>query len=194
MQMCSRFEIDGESDHFEERFDLTVPPDYMPAPEVRPTNRVPIIEPGRRAVMRRWGLEVSWNTKPMINARAETLAERKTFMSLLNNRCMVPASAYFEWRKDENGKAKMRIARRDGDVFAFAGLYDDDRFTIITCAPSPEIAHIHGRMPVILEPEAEAPWLEAASFEEVAELLKPYPGNQLEATNADPPPAQRRLL
>lgn len=195
--MCSRFEIDGESDHLEERFDLDeMPPGYMAMPEVRPTNAVPVIDHDRRAIMMRWGLETSWDNKPLINARAETLAQKKTFVPLLGNRLLVPASAYFEWRRDVSAKIKTRIARRDGELFAFAGLTDGKAFTIVTCVPSPEIAYIHTRMPVILKPEDEAAWLDPdAEFGHVAPLLAPYPGALLEAREvAPPPPRQGQLL
>ena len=107
-----------------------------------------------------WGLPVEWDAKPLINARAETLAEKKTFQPLLDARCLVPATAYFEWRKASAGKLKNRIAPSDGGLFAFAGLMDGRRFTIITCRPAPEIAHIHGRMPVILDRRAEPKWID----------------------------------
>jgi putative SOS response-associated peptidase YedK len=193
--MCSRFEIEGESDRIEERFDLVEGPEYMPAAEVRPTDRVPVIGPDRRAIMMRWGLEVSWDRKPLINARAETLARKRTFLPLLAHRILVPASAYFEWRAEGKAKIKTRIARKDRDLFAFAGLADGSDFTIVTCGPAPEIANIRTRMPVILEPEGEAEWLDAASpFDTVARLLTPLPGEQLVARELVAPPRQGQLF
>ncbi len=147
------------------------------APELRPTNRAPVIAGGRRAHLLVWGLPAPWNDKPLINARAETLARKKTFRPLLGNRCLVPATAYFEWRGEGRRKLKMRIAPADGGLMAFAGLTDGDHFTIITCAPAPAIAHIHDRMPVILDAGAEEPWLDLGlPFTAVDALLVPYAG------------------
>ena len=155
---------------------------------VRGTNRALVIAGGRRARLLVWGLPATWNGKPLINARAETLARKKTFRPLLGNRCLVPATAYFEWRGEGRHKLKMRIAPADGGLMAFAGLTDGDHFTIITCAPAPAIAHIHDRMPVILDAGAEGPWLDLGlPFAAVGALLVPYAGGRL-AADEDPLP------
>ena len=173
--MCSRYELNASPGDLVERFDLVDSPDMTPRVEVRPTNPVPVIDGARRLRLIRWGLAVSWDTKPLINARAETLERKKTFRPLLANRCLVPATAYFEWRRDGSRRLKNRIAPSVGGLFAFAGLTDGERFTIITCAPAAPIAHIHNRMPVILEAEAEAAWLDGARpFAEVKPLLAPF--------------------
>ena len=106
-----------------------------------------------------WVLIAEWSQKPLINARAETIGEKKTFQPLLGNRCLVPATAYFEWRKSGGAKLKNRIAPADGGVLAFAGLSYGERFTVITCRPASGIAHIHGRMPAILAKAAEERWI-----------------------------------
>ncbi len=183
--MCSRFEINNTFENVVLRFDISANaafiPEFAPIAEVRPTNKVPIITNDRQILPLRWGLKVDWDNKPIINARAETLAEKRTFQPLLENRCLVPATAYFEWRKDEKLKIKTRIQPNNGELVAFAGLIDDDTFTIITCQPSPSIAYIHGRMPVILDPASEAVWLSADNaYEDVAKLLTPYPDERLE--------------
>ena len=193
--MCSRYEINNSVDEVTLRFDLLEPPAFMPAPEVRPTNRVPVINQDRHAVMLRWGLENSWDNKPLINARAETLAEKKSFIPLLENRCLIPASGYFEWRRENAGKVKTRLKPLSGGMIGFAGLFDGDRFTIITCAPSPSIQHIHGRMPVILERQLEADWLDPNnSYRDVVDLLATHPDGLLEFEDADPPKPQKDLF
>jgi putative SOS response-associated peptidase YedK len=196
--MCSRYELDEGPRAMVRRFDLPKPPPTWPVNELRPTNRAPVIvvdDGGRRAVLPSWGLPASWDNKPLINARAETLSERKTFRPLLGNRCLVPATAYFEWRKDGRHKRKNRIAPAAGGLFAFAGLMDGDHFTIITCAPAPDIAHIHNRMPVILARDGEAPWLERERpFEAVAPLLVPFTGTALRADEEHPAKRQGDLF
>ena len=138
-----------------------------------------------------WGLVVDWDAKPLINARAETLEQKKTFRGLLANRCLVPASAYFEWRKDGRARRKNRIAIGDGmqkSLFAFAGLYDGERFTIISCPPAPSIAHIHNRMPVIVGSEAEARWINPdMSFDALSGVLIAYQAGPLDALEETPP-------
>ncbi len=193
--MCSRYEMDTSPRDLARRFALKDPPPVPPAPELRPTDRALVIGGGRRAHLLVWGLPAPWNNKPLINARAETLARKKTFRPLLGNRCLVPATAYFEWRTEGRHKRKMRIAPADGGLMAFAGLTDGDCFTIITCAPLPAIAHIHNRMPVILVPGAEEPWLDLAlPFTAVDSLLVPYVGGQLAAYEDAPPRRQSDLF
>ena len=171
--MCSRFELDVPAAELAQRFGLKTTPPMPNRPELRPTDLALVIAPDGADLLA-WGLRVDWNVKPLINARAESLSEKKTFRGLLENRCLVPASAYFEWRKDGCVKLKNRIEKADKGIFAFAGLIGGDRFTIITCTPRPNIAHIHHRMPVILDGEAETPWIDPDTpFEAVSSLLIP---------------------
>jgi putative SOS response-associated peptidase YedK len=190
--MCSRFEMDAEPEEVARRFGLELPlPAQPPGAELRPTDRALVIAAGRGPLVLGWGLPASWDSKPLINARAETLAERKTFRPLLAKRCLVPASAYFEWRRQDGRKLKNRIAPGDSGLWAFAGLTDGEFFTIITCSPAPAIAHIHGRMPVILERRDEGAWIDASRpFPEVAPLLSPSWSGEFEVDEdaAQPPP------
>lgn len=188
--MCSRFEIDAQQGDLAERFGLADPPPLLGAPEIRPTDMALIIEGGAKPRLSGWGLAVEWDAKPLINARAETLTKKKTFRPLLENRCLVPATAYFEWRKDGRARRKNRIGTKSKGVFAFAGLTDGDRFTIITCPPTADIAHIHDRMPVILERRAEPLWIDRGTpFEKVAGLLVPFGAEPLRAEEETPPAA-----
>jgi putative SOS response-associated peptidase YedK len=190
--MCSRFELTATPDEIARRFGLPVAGNLPNSPELRPTDLALVITATGPHLMN-WGLAVDWDTKPLINARAETLDQKKTFRSLLANRCLVPATAYFEWRKDGAAKYKNRIAPADGQpmepLFAFAGLYEGERFTIITCPPTPSIAHIHNRMPVIVDGKAEAQWINSdMSFEAVSGTLIPYKADTLIAKEETPPP------
>lgn len=130
----------------------------------------------RRAAHLRWGLVPGWAKDPgvgakMINARSETLLERPAFRGALERfRCLVPADGFYEWqaRAGERRKQPFHISRADGEPFAFAGLWsvwhrggpDELRtVTIVTTAAGAEIASVHDRMPVILEPDTERTWL-----------------------------------
>jgi len=172
--MCSRYELNSPRKEIAARFDLEEEPDYSPQAALRPTDLAPVITSLGMASMIAWGIPAPWDGKPLINARGETLREKKTFQPLLEKRCLVPASAYFEWRNDGRRKHKNRISP-DEDLFAFAGLTDGTHFTIVTCAPAEQIAHIHGRMPVILNRATERQWLDhSLPFDAVAPLLKPF--------------------
>ena len=135
---------------------------------------------GSRSVTRelhvaRWGLVPPWSKDPsqgpqMINARIETLAEKRTFApSLATRRCIVPADGYFEWQAAAGGKIPHYIHSVDGTPLAFAGLYGwwkkpDGSWllstTIVTCAAQGELATIHDRTPVILTPDEFTEWLD----------------------------------
>lgn len=193
--MCSRFEINAKPHDLVRRFGFDELPDSFALGEIRPTNRVLTLTAAGPAVMS-WGLKVDWDTKPLINARAETLTEKKTFQPLLDNRCLVPATAYFEWRHNGKARLKNRIAPTEGGLFGFAALNDGANVTIITCVPQPGIAHIQNRMPVVLPAAAETAWLDpTAAFADVAPLLRPDAAPPLDATeDVPPPPAQGDLF
>ena len=186
--MCSRFEMKAGAGDISQRFSLAAPPPLANAPELRPTDLALVIAPEGTCLLG-WGLSVEWDAKPLINARAETLSRKKTFRPLLESRCLVPVTAYFEWRKDGGARRKNRIGLADGNLFAFAGLTDGERFTIVTCRPSPTIAHIHDRMPVMLAADVEARWLDpGVPFTDVSGLLVPYEAGPLKAVEETSPP------
>ncbi len=115
---------------------------------------MPIVDADGRVRTAVWGLELP-NGRQAINARAETLADRGTFRRLLaRGRCLVPASGFFEWARDPRGAVPHHFRLRDRSLFAFAGLREQDRFLLLTTAANAVVAPVHGRMPVVLEPEA----------------------------------------
>jgi putative SOS response-associated peptidase YedK len=202
--MCARYELNSPPLALMERFHLALPPGaplppgYREPGETRPTDAAPIIAPDRELRLFRWGLSVDWDTKPLINARAESLTEKATFRPLLRFRCLVPADGWYEWRKDGANRIKTRVAPPEGGPFALAGLADPDRelFTVITCAAAPSVAPVHSRMPVLLAgPKAEAHWLNMAlDFPEAARVLTPYAGPLDTVEDTPPPPRQASLL
>jgi putative SOS response-associated peptidase YedK len=167
--------------------------------DIRPTQIVPVIVSTalstRDLVAMRWGLVPHWATDirmgtKAINARAEGIADKPFFRGpLRHSRCLIPASAFFEWRLEGSRKVKYRFARRDEGLFCFAGLYDswhDPRdpegrelrsCTIITTTPNDLVAQYHNRMPVILEPKDEDMWLdpELRDVAAITSLLRPFP-------------------
>lgn len=191
--MCSRFELNRTFEEIVLRFDITVTAQDVPTShkmgEVRPTDQVPIITNKGQIAYLHWGLKVDWNKNPIINARSETLSKKPTFQTIIKNRCLIPATAYFEWRKEGNLKIKTRIYPHDQKLISFAGLFDGENFTIITCKPSPSISHIHDRMPVILDQADETAWLSINnSFSKVADLLKTKQNSDLQTEEIQKPP------
>ncbi len=165
---------------------------------VAPGNEMPAIVKGEKneIVMMKWGLIPHWTkdiqtAKRSINARAESLSEKPSFRDLLNNRrCLVPASGFFEWRKEGNKRIPFYLHLPKSPLFAFAGLYDrwtDPEgnlvvtFTIITTESNVLIAKIHDRMPSILSAENEDRWLSTTplSAQDLKEILAPFPGGDM---------------
>lgn len=153
--MCGRYEIvDGKRIFV--RFKVANrTPDMLPNLDVRLTQQVPAILPDHQLTLMKWGLVPVWAKdeaigNKMINARAEGIDEKPSFKRpLRTQRCLLPASAFFEWQGEKGHKTKYRLARSDGDMFGLAGLYDVWKSltghelmtcTIITCAPNARMA------------------------------------------------------
>lgn len=184
--MCSRFEVNVRPRDLTQRFGFDDDTLAFTKGEVRPTNPVLTFDKNGAAA-RIWGLKVEWGSKPLINARSETLSKKVTFNRLLENRCIVPATAYFEWRRVGNARLKNRIATVSDEVFCFAGLHDGAHLVIVTCQPAADIAHIHNRMPVILAQDAATAWSDTdVPFDSVRELLQPTEVGFLNAVEDQP--------
>lgn len=167
---------------------------------VAPSQAMPVVvwREQTELIMMQWGLVPHWakdlkgSARP-INARAETLTERPMFRGLLKqNRCLVPASGFYEWKRDGDRKTPYYVRLRDADLFAFAGLYDvwhdadgvaHPTYTIVTTAANRTVSPLHDRMPVILGRENEERWLAGGppAPEELPALLGPYPPDAMEA-------------
>lgn len=194
--MCGRFETTGKFTWAEIHEALstiapvTTPPlNLQPDDDVRPTTMQATarLESDGWVVERmRWGLVPYWRTgKPLkdtekgkddgfklstFNARSETCAGTSTFRdAFAKRRCIVPASAWFEWTGEKGSKAKHRFARMDGDLLWFAGIWDHvitpdagefGSFTILTGPSSGWLGDYHTRAPVILDPQDWEAWLD----------------------------------
>lgn len=151
-------------------------PALKPRYNIAPTQDVPIVLERKTRALRvvRWGLVPSFTrdlkgAPLMINARAESLAEKPAFRGpLRTQRCIVLADGFYEWKREERSKKPYYFYARDGAPFAFAGLWDVWRgpdgearpsCTIITVAPSRFVSEVHDRMPAILRPSDYDAWL-----------------------------------
>ncbi len=181
--MCGRYSTTTPADSLARLFLTEITTDIRPRYNVAPTQNAPVIrqcDDGRRLDLLRWGLVPSWSKNAsaaarMINARAETVAEKPSFRAALKSRrCLVTADGFFEWRQQGKIKQPYRICLNDARPFAFAGLWESWRdpaadnavvetYTIVTTRAVDAIAHIHHRMPVILEGKACDFWLNGST-------------------------------
>lgn len=165
---------------------------------VAPGNEMPVITNTEKneLVLMKWGLVPHWTkdlsfTPRPVNARAETLAEKPMYQPLLKTgRCLVPASGFFEWKKEGKQKIPFYFFLPESTLFAFAGLYDTWKtpvgtsfttYTIITCEPNPLCAKVHNRMPVILSRENEMRWLsqDPLTQQDLSRILAPNPESKM---------------
>jgi putative SOS response-associated peptidase YedK len=201
--MCGRYTLTRELEVLQPRFRFSGGAIEMhPRYNVAPTQDAPVVigRPSRILRMMRWGLIPHWARDKdignrLINARAETLAEKPSFRTpLQRGRCLVLADGFYEWKKATSGgrKVPMRITLKDGEPFAFAALWDtwkspDDEeeiesFTIVTTEANELMRDIHDRMPVILPEEEEDRWLSAeADVRNLLTVLKPFPAGRMRA-------------
>ena len=170
--MCGRYYI-AEEDQAEElkqiidMINRKHNGDIKTAGEVFPSETVPVIATSRTQKITPFAMEWGYSTSDgnrLINARSETASQKPTFRDgMLQRRCIIPASWYFEWNKNEKGKPKYAIGAENKNVIYMAGIYrfehDKPVFSILTRDPAESIQFIHHRMPVILPREAVRDWL-----------------------------------
>jgi putative SOS response-associated peptidase YedK len=199
--MCGRFTLTVDPSELREAFsNYGFPDQHAPRFNIAPTQPILAIpnDDRQQADFFAWGLIPSWAKDPsigsrLINARAEGLAEKPSFRgSFKYKRCLIPADGFYEWKAQPGTKTKVPyfIFLEDQRPFAFAGLWDEwyspeggsvRSATIITTAPNELMAPIHNRMPVILEPEDYARWLDSTPQrpEDLSQLLKPFPADKM---------------
>lgn len=209
--MCGRFALAASPEQLARQFELPLPvPALKPRYNIAPTQPVAVVRIGapanrpRELGITQWGLIPEWSKDPgvgsrMINARAETLAEKPSFRAAFKRRrCLIPSLGFYEWRKtSDNKKQPYFIRPREQALFAFAGLWEvwfsDDgseiqTCTIITTAANRIMEELHHRMPVILSPEKYAGWLDPDTDDPrvLNSYLKQYPSDRMEYFPVDP--------
>lgn len=179
--MCGRYRLSRRKQILEEHFDsVSGMEDWNPRYNIAPTQSVPVIrqnpkEPVRELSLFRWGLVPSWAKDPsvaarMINARSETAGTKPAFSEALKfRRCLVPADGFYEWRKTGKVKEPYCFEINDGQLFAFAGIWERwkdpsgkplETCSILTTTPNAVTSAVHDRMPVILNPDNYDLWLD----------------------------------
>jgi putative SOS response-associated peptidase YedK len=195
--MCGRYRLSRRKQLVEGYFDTASDePEWNPRYNIAPTQPGPVIrqnptDPRRELLLMRWGLIPSWSkdmsgAAMMINARSETAATKPAFRDpLASRRCLVPADGFYEWQRAGKAKQPYCFEVNDGELFAFAGLWDRWKgpsgqwiksCSILTTTPNAVASSVHDRMPVILDRGDYDLWLDPAmtKVEAVSDLLKPY--------------------
>jgi putative SOS response-associated peptidase YedK len=195
--MCGRYRLSRRKQIIEEHFDTAAwDEDWSPRYNIAPTQPVPVIrqhpkEPVRTISSMRWGLIPNWArdlsiATRTINAMSETAATKPAFRDPMRlRRCLIPANAFYEWKRTVNSKQPFCFEVNEGELFAFAGLWDgwkdaNGRWikscSILTTTPNSVTANVHDRMPVILRSDDYDVWLDPGmqNVSIVSELLKPY--------------------
>ncbi len=182
IRMCGRYYVDVEREEMERiveavnraLLDREVV-EQMRTGEIRPTNIAPVYvnsDDGAAVTLMRWGFPGFKNPekpnvkpRPIINARSETVQEKRSFSKYLGQRCLVPATSYFEWTRPTKDKTKYEFWREDKELLYMAAIFREVEdspvsvFTILTRDASAHIQTIHDRMPVILGREGRRAWM-----------------------------------
>jgi putative SOS response-associated peptidase YedK len=203
--MCGRFALFAEPKAAVSHFELPELPLFEARYNIAPTQAVLVIRDdplrgGRAAARMRWGLIPSWAADAsmgagLINARAETAAEKPAFRAAFRQRrCLIPASGFYEWRTVKRKKQPYFLHPRDG-LFGFAGLWETwtrgsdaiDSCTILTTTANEVVQPFHERMPVILPHADWTTWLDAGQVPTaLTPLLRPFPNDAMSAFPVDP--------
>ncbi|QDU60925.1 Putative SOS response-associated peptidase YedK [Planctomycetes bacterium Pan216] len=200
--MCGRFTLRTPTERWARQFALEELPLFAPRYNMAPTQRLPVVRlsaNGTRACDElRWGFIPSWSAgekhrAPLINARAESIAEKPSFRDAVHfRRCLIPADGFYEWEQDGRQRQPYFVSRRDDRPFAFAGLWESWRppeggpaietFVIVTTEANALLSRFHdGRMPVMLQGDHGERWLfeESRHAEDLIPLLGAYPEEEL---------------
>lgn len=201
--MCGRFTNKAKPEEIEKEFHVKISQDnlFKPRYNIAPTQIIPAIleSDGERIINGlKWGLIPHWSkddsfAAKLINARAETLAEKPSFRDAFKkHRCIIPASGFYEWDKKSSGaKQPFYFYLKDKEVFGFAGLWEQwldketgeqiETCTIITTEANEVLEPIHDRMPVILKSKDYNQWLDEKQkdTDKLQKLLVPYPPDEM---------------
>ncbi|GAB6036395.1 SOS response-associated peptidase [Fundidesulfovibrio butyratiphilus] len=176
--MCGRFALAIPRSAIRHRFDLETAPDAPERYNIAPGQPVEAVlqdHLGRRMALFVWGLvprfrRAGSKPAPLINARAETAAEKPTFRNALRfSRCLVPLQGFYEWSGPPGARRPWFVTSKNGELLAMAALHEsfgaadgeaEARLAVLTCPANDLVAPIHNRMPVLVRPQDDARWLD----------------------------------
>ncbi len=206
--MPSRFCLTSSPEAVRRLFGVAEIDDFPPRYNIAPTQPVLIARNdvrGRRELqLVRWGLIPSWTkdprifSAPLLQARAETAAEKPAFRGpMRHRRCLVPTTGFYEWSGKRGAKKPHLIRLKDRELFALAGLWEAwlgadgseiETMAVLTVDANADMAHIHDRMPIIIDPKDFDRWLDCrpGTAEGVLDLLKPLGEGHLVITAVNP--------
>lgn len=203
--MCGRYTLSTPMEALEQRFHAALPHEALtPTYNAAPSQALPVVcnTHPQQIAMSAWGFVPEWadgrvDVKPLINARAETVATKPTFrQAFKSKRCLILSDGFYEWQRTDKRKVPHRIAPQSGELFAFAGIWSTmhdpngrpyTTFAILTTEANALVAQIHSRMPVILHAHDEATWLDQhCPLEEAQALLVPFPAELLTLYEVSP--------
>ena len=194
--MCGRFYLDADHDELIAHFGLKEAPPSTARFNIAPSQVIAAVrigESGRELVMLHWGLIPFWAKEEKIafstiNARAETASTKPAFREAFKHRrCLIPASGFFEWKAQEDGKQPYCIRGKDGELLALAGLWEHwvdnqsgeviESCTILVTDANETVRSIHDRMPVVIDTADYDTWLNPSIEDPVvlSPLLRPWP-------------------
>lgn len=172
-------------------------PSIHPRYNVAPLQAVPVVtlSKPRQLTIAQWGLLPSWSSDAslahkLINARVESLEQKKPFAGLLaSQRCLIPCDGFYEWHQEGRTRVPYFIHDEADRILTMAGLWNRwrspegievDTFVVLTTAASPALVDLHDRMPVFLDTAARSVWLDARrETEPLRALLKPWDSSRL---------------
>jgi len=175
--MCGRYQEAEEAEALSQRLQAhNKAGNWTPRWNIRPTDQAPVAieDEDRRLGLMRWGWQREWAKGPIINARCDKITTSKMWhQALLKQRCVVPATGWWEWRGSAGRKTPYCHRLRSDEPFTLAGFWsregDEGRFVVLVTDASKIISHVHDRMPVLLIGDEVDQWLDPAAEED--ELL-----------------------
>ena len=201
--MCGRFTNSAEIKDIEKEFKINLSETKSkPRYNIAPSQEIDVVlNQDDKIILTelKWGLVPSWSKDPdignrMINARGETLSEKPSFREAFKKRrCIIPATGFYEWKKAAGGKQPYYFFLPDKSIFGFAGLYEEwtdkktgellETCTIITTEANDVLKAVHDRMPVILNSENYALWLDEKVHDtnQLQKLIVPYSAKEMNA-------------
>ena len=201
--MCGRFTQKGNFKSLAELLGLPIPPTLAPRYNISPSQLIACVRTNPQSATRecinlKWGLVPNWAKdssigNKMINARAETVADKPSFRKAFKQqRCVVLADGFYEWKREGTAKQPYYIRFKDQRPFCFAGLWERwengpdgplETCALLTIGPNALMEPIHHRMPVILQAQDFPTWLDPSIQDPqfLSSLLQPYPPEEMEA-------------